>query len=87
MYSLAHLVALGLAPAKLIELAAHAGYDAVGLRLTEIVPGGHYWPVHAKRELMRDALRAKQTFGVAVLATWWLFPPRRASSPRQGAVR
>lgn len=67
IYSLAQLVALGLPPAKLIELAAHAGYDAVGLRLTEIVPGGPYWPLHVKRELMRDALVAKREFGVEVL--------------------
>lgn len=25
-------------------------------------------------------------FGVAVLATWWLFPPRRAGGRRQGQV-
>lgn len=67
IYSLAQLVALGHAPPKLIELAALAGYDAVGLRLTEIVPGGPYWPVHTQPELMRETLRAKREFGVEVL--------------------
>lgn len=67
IYSLAQLVALPLPPAKLIELAAVTGYDAVGLRLTEIVPGGPFWPVHAERALMRDALAAKREFGVEIL--------------------
>lgn len=30
---------------------------------------------------------AYTAFGVAVLATWWLFPPRRSGARQHGAVR
>ena len=42
-YSLSHLSALPLPPPQLIDIAAGAGYDCVGLRLVAPAPGIAYY--------------------------------------------
>lgn len=66
-YSLAQLTALPLSPTELIGVAARTGYRHVGLRLTEVTPGGTHWPVHTDRALMRETLAAMVDTGVGVL--------------------
>lgn len=66
-YALAQLTALPLSPPALIGVAARAGYAFVGLRMTEVTPGGVHWPLHADRALMRETLAAMRGTGVGVL--------------------
>jgi sugar phosphate isomerase/epimerase len=66
-YALAQLTALPLSPPALISVAARTGYALVGLRMTEVTPGGHHWPLHADRALMRETLAAIKDTGVGVL--------------------
>jgi sugar phosphate isomerase/epimerase len=66
-YALAQLTALPLPPPALIALAARTGYRYVGLRLTEVTPGGDHWPLHADRALMRETQAAMADMGVGVL--------------------
>lgn len=66
-YALAQLTALPLSPPALIRTAARTGYAYVGLRLTEVTPGGDHWPVHADRALMRETIAALEDTGVCVL--------------------
>ena len=49
IFSLAHLTLLDVSPPKLVEIAARAGYQKVGLRLLPAAPGTPSYP------LMRDA--------------------------------
>lgn len=58
LLSLAHLTAIDLSPPELIQAAAEAEFDAVGLRLiraTETSPG---YPLMSDRTLMRETLAA-----------------------------
>ena len=60
-YSVAHLTALALPPVALIDAAAAAGYDYVGLRATRITPEGPYYPLctdKALRRAVRDRVAA-----------------------------
>lgn len=66
-YALAQLTALPLSPPALIGVAARTGYALVGLRMTEVTPGGDHWPLHADRALMRETLAAIRDTGVGVL--------------------
>ncbi|WP_347312807.1 sugar phosphate isomerase/epimerase family protein [Defluviimonas sp. SAOS-178_SWC] len=64
--SVAHLTAITLPPADLIEAAGAAGFDGVGLRLvrvTETTPG---YPLMEDRAALRAALAAMRATGVAV---------------------
>src|SRR4030095_3499509 len=55
-YSLSHLTALPLAPPQLIDVAAAAGYDMVGIRMIAPAPGIACYP------LMNDAPMLRETF-------------------------
>ena len=64
--SLAHLTALDLSPPKLIEAAAKAGFDAVGLRLirvTDMTPG---YPLMRATKMMTETKAALQDTGLSV---------------------
>jgi len=54
-YSLAHLTVLSLAPPQMVDVAARAGYDCVGLRLLPALPGGAAYP------LMHDPAALRET--------------------------
>jgi sugar phosphate isomerase/epimerase len=55
IFSLAHLTALHLPPPELVAVAAHAGYDKVGIRLAPASSGGTAYP------LMRDPVALAET--------------------------
>lgn len=64
--SLAHLTAIDLPPPRLIEAAARAGFDAVGLRLirvTETTPG---YPLMRDRAMMAETRAALRDTGLRV---------------------
>jgi sugar phosphate isomerase/epimerase len=65
-YSLAHLTAIKASPRRLIELAAGAGYDFVGLRLRDVLPGDG-WPMAAGSTMLLETKRALDDHGVALL--------------------
>jgi sugar phosphate isomerase/epimerase len=65
--ALAQLTALPLSPPQLIAVALRTGYQFVGLRMTEVVPGGAHWPLFSDKPLMRDTLAAIADTGVGVL--------------------
>ena len=66
-YSLAHLSALMLPPLRLIEAAARAGYDFVGLRVNRVTPDEPLYPVaHDRRLMMQIKARLADT-GVRIL--------------------
>ena len=65
-YSLAHLTVIKASPPRLVELAGRAGYDFVGLRLREVVPGDT-WPLVGDPSLLRETKTALADHGVAVL--------------------
>src|SRR5204862_2807596 len=67
-FSLAHLTVLDAPPPELIHLAAHAGYDYVGLRLMGLgLPGEPRYALHEDRVLLRDTKAALDATGVRVL--------------------
>ena len=64
--SLAHLGALEVAPAELIDLAAVAGFASVGLRIMAAAPGGIEYPLRSTAE--QAALRRRMSAtGISVL--------------------
>ncbi len=66
-FSLAHLTVLSLAPPQMIEVAARAGYQTVGLRLikvTETTPG---YPLMTDKPMMRATKAAMAATGIGVL--------------------
>ena len=66
-YSLAHLSALMLPPLRLIEAAARAGYEFVGLRVNRVTPDEPLYAVtHDRRLMMQIKARLADT-GVRVL--------------------
>jgi sugar phosphate isomerase/epimerase len=65
-YSLAQLTVLEASPPELIKIAAHAGYDLVGLRLLEVT-GGDAWPLTIDKHLRRSTKEALRYFGLGVL--------------------
>lgn len=66
LISLAHLTVLHASPAELAGIAGRCGYDAVGLRLIDVV-GGDGWPLASSRKLMRETKQAMADNGVGVL--------------------
>ena len=66
LYSLAHLTLLALPPPALIDVAAAAGYGAVGLRLLSSTPGGVAWPLMDDPALLRETVARSQATGIAV---------------------
>jgi sugar phosphate isomerase/epimerase len=65
-YSLAHLTAIKASPPQLVRLAGGAGYDFVGLRLREVVPGDT-WPLVSDAALLEETRQALADHDVAVL--------------------
>ncbi|SAK66124.1 xylose isomerase domain-containing protein [Caballeronia arationis] len=53
----AHLTALELNPSELVALSAHAGFRAVGLRTSPVVPGAIHYPLKAGSAAHRDLVR------------------------------
>jgi sugar phosphate isomerase/epimerase len=66
-FSLAYLTVIGVTPFEQIDIAAAAGYDYVGLRVTPVAPGEHIAPLaDDPRRLRRLACRLADA-GVQVL--------------------
>lgn len=65
-YSLAQLTALHLNPPQMVELAAGAGYDQVGVRLLPAAPGGVAYPLMEDRAMLRETLAWMQDTGVKI---------------------
>lgn len=66
-YSLAHLSALMLPPPDLIEVAARAGYDFVGLRTNRVTTDEPLYALTDDRQLMRETKARLTGTGVRVL--------------------
>ena len=66
IYSLAHLTALGLTPPQLVQAAADAGYDYVGLRLNRTTPEEALYDLINDAALMRETKAALAGTGVKV---------------------
>lgn len=66
-YSLAHLSALMLTPPQLIEAAAQAGYDFVGLRINRVTPSEPLYPLADDSRMMRETKARLSGTGVGVL--------------------
>lgn len=64
--SLAHLTALDLPPPKLIEAAAKAGFDAVGLRLIRVTDTTPGYPLMRDTKMMTETKAALQDTGLSV---------------------
>jgi len=66
-YSLAHLTVLMLAPPRMVDVAARAGYRYVGLRLNRVTPAEPLYPLITDHELMRETKNRLADTGVDVL--------------------
>jgi sugar phosphate isomerase/epimerase len=71
-FSLSHLSVLPVGPPDLIDLAADAGFRAVGVRLCSPMPGGPEWRLQVGSAALRETLarmkhRAVKVFDVEVL--------------------
>ncbi len=64
--SVAHLSAIDLAPPAFIEAAAHAGFDAVGLRLIQVTDSTPGYPLMEQPTALRETKRALQATGLGV---------------------
>ncbi|MBY6116705.1 sugar phosphate isomerase/epimerase [Mameliella alba] len=64
--SLAHLTAIDLPPPELIQTAATAGFDAVGLRLLQVTPTSPGYPLMQNPALMRATRIALRDTGLKV---------------------
>lgn len=74
--SLAHLTVLPAGPLELIDAAAAAGFDAVGLRVQPPLPGDKIAPVAGDQPLLREMKRRLKASGVTVIdiEAFWLNP-------------
>jgi sugar phosphate isomerase/epimerase len=66
-FSLAHLTVPGLHPVEMAALAGRTGYTHIGLRMTEVTPGGWCFPLMDDRAMMRDTRSAMRDAGVSLL--------------------
>lgn len=66
LLSLAHLTAIDLAPPALIQAAADAGFDAVGLRLIRVTDTSPGYPLMTDRAMMRETQAALRETGLSV---------------------
>jgi sugar phosphate isomerase/epimerase len=64
--SLAHLTAIDLSPPKLIEAAAQAGFDAVGLRLIQVTATTPDYPLMQDAKMMLETKAALRDTGLCV---------------------
>src|SRR4051794_31921492 len=65
-FSLAALTALECPPPQLVDVAAKAGFDAVGLRLLPAMPGGIAYPLTNDRPQLKETLRRLDATGLTV---------------------
>lgn len=65
-YSLAHLSMLSVSPPDLVDIAAGAGYDHVGLRLNRTTPEEREHPLMTDRSLLRATRRRLAATGIGV---------------------
>jgi sugar phosphate isomerase/epimerase len=74
--SLAHLTVLEAHPLELIDLAAEAGFDAIGLRIVAPLPGDTIVPVIGDLPLQRQIKARSKDAGVQILdvEAVWLMP-------------
>ncbi|MBM3567907.1 MAG: TIM barrel protein [Alphaproteobacteria bacterium] len=82
--TLAHLTLLDAGPEALIDAAASAGFDAIGLRLVAPLPGDGVFPLVGRPEAMRAVKAAQRAGGISVLdiEAVWLRPDTRVESLR-----
>jgi sugar phosphate isomerase/epimerase len=66
-YSLSHLSALPLAPPQVVDIAAAAGYDHVGVRMIAPAPGIAYYPLHDDTALLAETVVRLRDTGLSVL--------------------
>jgi sugar phosphate isomerase/epimerase len=66
IYSLAYLTAASLSPPDAARLAGKLGYDALGLRIAAVAPGGSFAPLIEDAALLAETKRALQEAGVGV---------------------
>ncbi|MGV6875544.1 sugar phosphate isomerase/epimerase family protein [Pseudochelatococcus sp. B33] len=76
MLSLAHLTVLDATPPELIEAAAAAGFDAVGLRIVPPLPTDRIVPVVGRPEAIREIAGALAATGIRIfdVEAVWLMP-------------
>ncbi|WP_111414978.1 sugar phosphate isomerase/epimerase family protein [Billgrantia lactosivorans] len=67
IFSLAALTVLELAPPEMVEVAARAGYQAVGLRLIPATPEEHHFPLVKDAALLRNTRQRLRDTGLRVL--------------------
>ena len=65
--TLGPLTALALAPPQLMDVAAAAGLDGIGIRMLPAAPGGMAYRLMDDAALLRDTLAAKAATGMRVL--------------------
>jgi len=65
--SLAHLTLIDIPPPELVDIAASAGFDAVGLRISPAGPGDEPYPMAPDSPLLRATRRRMESTGVGVL--------------------
>lgn len=65
--SLAHLTLIDIPPPELVDIAASAGFDAVGLRISAAGPGDEPYPMAPGSPLLRATRRRMESTGVSVL--------------------
>ena len=66
IFSLAHLTALGLSPPELVGVAARAGYQKVGLRLSPSSSAGVAYPLMHDPRALEETLARMRNTGVGV---------------------
>lgn len=67
MLSLAHISLLPLTPPEVVEAAAFAGFDAVGLRLEPATPSEERFPMLGRAAMMRETKARLAATGLKVL--------------------
>jgi sugar phosphate isomerase/epimerase len=65
-FSLSHLSVLPIGPPDLIDLAADAGFHAIGIRLCSPMAGGPEWPLRVGSVQLRETLARMKQRGVSV---------------------
>ena len=65
--TLGPLTALALAPPQLMDVAAAAGLDGIGIRMLPAAPGGMAYPLMNDAALLRETLAAKAATGMRIL--------------------
>lgn len=66
-FSLAALTVLELSPPAMVEVAARAGYDGIGLRLVPATPEEHHFPLASDAALLRQTRQRLRDTGLRVL--------------------